>query len=108
MGLQLGGGNVPKNALRRRVRYSPPWHLVRWGLLWNTMFGRVLWPHRGCDEYHNQSWFIIIPLIGEFVYFTKSGFQRDVEHLYYLGPGGTEGFIDPDCSVCTEILEDWT
>jgi hypothetical protein len=111
MGLTWGGDNVPNDALRRRVRYCPPWKLTRWGLVWNMMFGRVMWPHRGCDEYHNKSWFILIPLVGEFTYFSKPGYQTAREHLYGMGPDGVHGFVDPSCEICDEIMtafmEEW-
>lgn len=93
--------------LRERLQFIPFWKLTRWGFMLGTMFGRPLRLNHGCDEYHNTSRWIIVPGIGEFVYFHKDGFQRTEEHLHGRGPEGTYGYIDPECSICTEILEEF-
>lgn len=111
MAIRWGGNNVPKNALRHRLRYSPPWKLTRWGLMLNTMFGRPGWPHRGCDEWHNRSWFVLVPLLGELVWFPKKGFDRSgTEHLYGMTGGPLaeyHGRIVDGCDICAEILEEF-
>ena len=84
-----------------RFMYYPPWDLTAWGLRRDA-----LWPHRGGDEWHNGSWFVILPLLGEVVWFPKGGFDRSgEEHLYAWGPRGPAGGrVVADCATCCEFV----
>jgi hypothetical protein len=90
----------------RRLQFIPFWRCTNWGFLLRR--GEAgLRIRRGCDEYHNPSRYTAIPMVGSFILFDK-GYDTDKpEHLYARGPDGTEGYIDPTCAICTEILEDF-
>lgn len=58
-----------------RVSYAPPWRLTRWGFL-----PEYLWRvNDGCDEDHNESKFIIVPLLGEIIVWTGRKVECDGE-----------------------------
>lgn len=79
--------------------YWKPWTLTR--PFW---FGGG----RGCDEHHNKSHFVILPLLGGFVFFWDRDFNRDgPEHIYAWDKfDGWEGTYHIDCEICNEIRVD--
>lgn len=88
--------------LGERFQYHAPWCLTRWGLT-----GGALRPQRGCDEWHNPSWYLVVPFVGWLVWFPKAGFDRDgPEHLYAWGPWGHEGYIAQGCEICEEMVDE--
>lgn len=84
--------------------YTPPWKLTRWG------WGFHSFPQRGCDEWHNRSWYVVLPF-GMFVIFPAYDEWYDrvegEEHLHSRGPEGTEGLIVEGCIICSEIREEF-
>jgi hypothetical protein len=91
---------------RRELRFTPFWRLTRWGWLLFNGDWSALWPHRGCDEWHNPSWWLIIPMVGEVVVFTVVDDRSGPEHLYAQGPDGWEGEDVSGCPICKEIKEE--
>ena len=85
-----------------RLQYRPPWKLTRWGFLPEYLF-RL---NRGCDEWHNQSRFVVIPLLGELVVFVGPFDRTGPEHLFAYGPEGWAGHHKPGCPTCEEIVDD--
>ncbi len=86
---------------KRRFHWIGPWATTRWGFLSQTM-----WPRRGCDEYHNKSIYLIVPLLGEFCVF----YERDLNdtiHLYGMIGDEPQGPIFPDCDICVEMLQEF-
>ena len=65
---------------------------------------------RGCDEWHNPSWAIVLPFLGCFIVFVGREFGRPVggEHLWAFVDGGWEGEFVDDCAICGEIKADAT
>lgn len=86
-----------------RFQFNPFWNLTQWGFLKEYLL-RI---NMGCDEWHNESRFIIIPLVGEFVLF-KKGYDTSGEvHLHaWSYDRGWEGREVPGCEICTEIMQD--
>lgn len=86
----------------KRLMYCPPWKLTHWG------WGFSPKPQRGCDEWHNRSWYVVTPLGMWAVFpFYDEWYDRveGEEHLYGKGPLGYDGEIVGGCVVCAEILE---
>ncbi len=91
----------------RRFRFIPFWRLTDWGCHLSFMGGPILWPNKACDEYHNPSRFVIVPLVGEFVLFAKGYNTDQPEHLYAYNP--QDGWLGADvvgCHICTDIKEE--
>jgi hypothetical protein len=89
----------------RRLQFIPFWNLTKY--YW-IRFNHQL----TCDEYHNKGEFIIIPLIGQIIYYYSDYNVNQPEHLWGIsGNNGNvqyEGKIFPDCSICQELLrEQW-
>lgn len=85
----------------RSTQFLPAREMTRRGVLWPLVF-------RGCDEFHNHTVCIILPLIGAFTIWERGSTFDGPEHLH--GASGAElfGVIEDDCDVCTEILTDFT
>jgi len=101
---------------RDRVMLAPFWKVSDWGLsFWpfhhvtNFLFEGSLGPlslvGKGGDEWENPSFYIIIPLVGEIVFFYGKNFDRSTwwlsgrvnNTLYYISPDGLyEASIDFD------------
>lgn len=88
----------------QRFWWDATWHNTRWGFMWKE---RYFLPTRGGDEWHNDSWFIVLPLLGQFIWFPKRSFDRSgPEHVFYYGPDGFEGQIYTDCDSCMEFVDE--
>lgn len=84
----------------KRFMYWKPWGVTRPWM--PSLF-------RGCDEWHNKSVALKLPMLGCLIFFWDRGFNRDgEEHLWYQGPDGREGYFDPTCDICKEIDRDMT
>ena len=86
------------------MNYTPPWKVTHAGFL-----GSALRIHNGCDQWHNKSRYIVIPLVGMFVWWPEGIDRRGEEHIWasFWGPHGQEiaGRIVEGCDICTEIKE---
>lgn len=63
------------------------------------------WMGRGCDEWHNPSIYLIVPLVGQFVIF-RMRYRRieGAEHAYASTNGNiTDGIYHRNCPICIEI-----
>lgn len=74
--------------------YCAPWHLTRW---WWFKVGR------GGDEYHNPSVFVILPFLGQFVFFWRAD-RSGPPHDIMATDTEFTGFLDPDCEVCMTLI----
>lgn len=82
-----------------RFQYTPPWKLSSWGLpLKSSGFDRLKLVGRGGDEWGNPSVYIIIPLVGMFVFFYGRDFDRSTwfrvgfadRKVHYISPDYTQ------------------
>lgn len=90
----------------RRFRFVPFWRVTRWGFIfenWRHRVARPLWIERGCDEFHNLSRYLIVPLVGEFVLFDRGYNVDQAEHLSAYSNGEWFGVDVPGCRLCAEI-----
>lgn len=84
-----------------RFRYTPPWDLTYWGFF--------LQRFRGCDEHHNKTFEVVIPLVGAFTFWRTRGHQP---HAWGGISGGDTGEVtvwghtQPGCEICHEVLYD--
>lgn len=70
--------------ITERFQYTPPWHLY---LPWNLKAGK------SNDEWLNVSWYIKIPLLGEFIIYPG---KVDRSGWYAIGVfGDTAEFVSP-------------
>ncbi len=86
----------------KRFQFTPFWRMTSWGFVskpWRLQ--------KGCDEYHNKSRFLIVPLFGGFVLFDKNYDTIQPEHLFSYIDGAWNGVDVPGCSICAEIKEDF-
>ena len=85
--------------------YSPPWRITQAGFIKSA-----LRTQKGCDEWHNKSFYIVIPLVGMFVWWPEGIDRTGEEHLWgwFWGPHGEEieGRIVEGCDICTEMLKE--
>jgi len=89
--------------MMRRVRFTPFWRLTRWG------FVRPLGSLRACDEFHNRSVYVVVPVVGELVLFWEPRLtpqEPGNEHVYGFVAGEWLGTIHPDCRLCDEFTTD--
>lgn len=84
-----------------RLQLIPFWKLVRLGLFSANPLRYI---GRGLDEYHNKSVFVVLPLIGQVVLFTGKDLNEDRVHLHSASGDLLDGYIDPDCEACSDIL----
>lgn len=86
---------------KARFQYRTPWTLPRWGFAW-LMGGHV---GRSCDEWHNPSKYVIVPLIGGFTWYTiRYPRTEGTQHVYAKIAGNVEGDVVAGCDICVEIL----
>lgn len=90
----------------RRIWFYPSWKLTNYGFLFNNSPWSALRVLEGCDEYHNRTKFVIVPLIGEFGVYKKGFNLNQPPHLYAHGPDGWEGADVPGCEICAEFKAD--
>lgn len=86
-----------------RFRWTPPWKLTSAGLL----FGQGIkgtFVGFSSDEYHNSTFYFMVPLVGFFTVLYGQKLNFDTFHLDAMCGDETEGLIDPDCTHCAEIL----
>lgn len=90
-------------------QFIPFWKITDWGCHLSFMFGPILWPNKGCDEHHNKSRSVLIPLVGEFIFFKLKYDRSELEHVYGYNGSTKEisGAIVPDCDICQEVVEDF-
>lgn len=86
---------------RPEWRFTPFWKLTNFGFLQGAFQLQ-----RGCDEWHNLSLFIYIPLVGEVVRFATSK-RDDEEHLWAIINGDYVGAYFDDCIICQEFLQEF-
>lgn len=102
-----------------RFSWYFPWSVAWFG------FYRPFVPERGCDEWHNRSWSISVPLLGAFCWFVTWNGRKGPEHLSGASaclPSGRgvlpegnayvaeyeielHGYVDPDCDICDEMMD---
>lgn len=84
------------------MNYLPPWQITQAGFTKQALRIQL-----GCDEWHNKSRYIVIPLVGMFVWWPEGIDREGPEHLW--GKSGNEHFGDivDDCDICTEILTEF-
>lgn len=93
-----------------RFMFTPPWHLTRCGFI-----GEAFRLRRGCDEWHNKSRYLVVPLVGMFVWFATAD-RAGEEHVFaYMGagvgrggvriPAEFSGRIVDGCDLCAEFVE---
>lgn len=80
-----------------KMRFYPFWKVTNLGC------GHDLYS-KGCDEYHNKTISIIIPLVGQIIYWLTT--NEGEEHLWGRFGGVWEGKDDPDCDICKAIKEE--
>lgn len=62
---------------------------------------------KGCDEWHNKSYAVIIPFLGCYTWFFGPFSRVGEVHIYaYNGSEGWSGKYDPNCDICKEIMDD--
>lgn len=88
---------------RRHFKYTLPWKLTSWGCLFGQGI-RGTFIGFSADEYHNRTFYFMIPLVGFFTFWYEREINTSVLHLYGSCGGVMEGFIDPDCGMCAEVL----
>lgn len=81
-----------------RFSYTPPWQVTRWG------FVSPFKIQKGCDEWHNPSYFVVIPLLGVFVWFPTLDRSGEEHVSGWTSYGGYEGRIAPGCEECKEFV----
>jgi hypothetical protein len=86
------------------MNYIPPWKITQAGFIKTAL--RI---QNGGDEWHNKSFYIVIPLVGMFVWWPEGIDRTDEEHLYSVGwgPHGRVfyGRIVEGCDICEELME---
>lgn len=88
-----------------RFQFVPFWRLTYWGFtpITNHLFHGVGWNFYGksCDEFHNATTYLIVPLLG-----MLTVFHGDNDVLHVMSWNGVEpgdGVFDPlTCRFCAE------
>jgi hypothetical protein len=60
---------------------------------------------KSCDEWHNKSIVITIPLLGGFCWFISWNKRAGEEHIWGLIRGEILGYDDVNCVICQELKE---
>jgi hypothetical protein len=96
----------PLKATDPRTLYRPRFPLdVMWWTPWTITDPWRPRVFRGCDEWHNKSWALIVPPLGGFVFF-RMRYARDhvSEHLnLWTRNEGWEGLYVVGCDICAEV-----
>lgn len=85
----------------RMIQFRRAGELTRRGALWPPVF-------RGCDEFHNKTICVLIPMVGAFTIWEHDSNFDGPEHLHAAVGSETFGVIEDGCDICTEILTDFT
>jgi len=60
---------------------------------------------KSCDEWHNKSIVITIPLFGGFCWFISWNKRTGEEHIWASIGGEILGYDDVNCVICQELKE---
>lgn len=83
----------------RRFRYTPPWKLTQAGFLFGQGIKGTFIGFSG-DEYHNSTFYFMVPLICFFCFWYEKDLNPEVEHIGSFTNGVPDGYVDPDCVWC--------
>lgn len=79
------------------LEFVPFWRLYHFGFFLPKI-------RKGSDEYHNKSWYIIIFMVGSFIWFQTT--KRNEVHVNYWSKlDGFDGVIYKDCDMCQEFVQ---